>query len=282
MNLYLKFHKQVKASLNRYTEEIKCLKDKSLFNSKSFLPAELSIPATISYWISEEFDLGEEKERICSTLSLGNLYGISYIRSATNKNLERFSGWLLFKAMREYQKLFSSNSEFWSYTEGYMNEMIEYLNFYFKKSKIKLEKGAIKISGNRYSLQKCVGCAICLLNKEITLLPQIEEMIDHFNTALSLRNAAREWEYDYQNNHLTLPLIRLSLLKREIKKESIEDILFLEGIIEETLNHSVYYLNLSLEIAQRLKLNIFVTFLEHTSLQIMQTLKNLESIRLGK
>lgn len=285
MSSYIRFHQKIRRSLEEYNKNVKKLQSQEMcvLKKHSFIFKEFSIAATIPYWLAEMFDFKEnKKDQICSFLSLGNLYGISYIRTATRRDLGKYGGWFLFKAMKEYQRLFPSNSKFWDYTERYANEMVEYLNFYYKESRISSLKMVIKISGNRYSLQKCVVSALCLLSKQASLLPQMEEMIEYFNIALSLRNAAREWEYDYYNNCLTFPLKKLSLLKRKIKGKSIADILFLEGIIEEALNKSIIYFDLALNLAKKFKLILFNLFLEHTLTNMIKTTKELKSIREGK
>lgn len=281
MNPYLKFHQKIKECLEEYNKNVKklCSQELCVFKRHSFIFQEFSIPATIPYWFAEIFNFKEKKDWICPCLSLGNLYGISYIRTTTKKDLKRYGGWFLFKAMREYQRLFPFNSEFWDYTEKYINETIEYLNFYYKKNRISSLKMIIKRSGNRYSLQKCVGSALCLLSKKTFLLSQMEKMIEYFNIALSLRNAAREWEYDYYNNCLTFPLVKLFSLKN-IKEESIEKTLFIEGIIEETLSQSIIHFNLASDFAKKLNLQLFNSFLEHTCQVTIKTMNDLKSIRL--
>ena len=200
------------------------------------------------WWLSEIFELGIKRDQICSALSLGNLYGVSYIRSIGQS--EGIGGFFLFKAIKEYQRIFSSDSRFWDYPERYIKEAVKYFEFCqqgFKKKKGFLKK-AIEISGNRYALQKCCASAFCLLQNRDLLAP-MEEMMEHFNRALSLRNAAREWKEDSLDKRVTFPLIKLHLME---SKESPEDTLFLEGIIEETLKHSIYYFGLCLGFAKKL------------------------------
>ncbi|MFH0775408.1 MAG: hypothetical protein V2A53_07990 [bacterium] len=275
-NPYLKFRKQVKASLDKYTKEIKGFRDNLLFAPTGILSAEFSIPVSLPYWLSEIFELGTEKDRVCSVLSIGNLYGVSYIRSIGQS--EGIGGFFLFKFIKGYQKIFPSDSRFWDYIEGYIKETIRYFDFYrqdFKKRKTLL-KEAIEISGNRYALQKCCSSAFCLLGKGESLHTPMEEMMENFSKGLSLRNAAREWKEDLLHKRATFPLIKLHLIE---SKESAEDTLFLEGIIEETLKHSVYYFNLALLVAKKLGLTLFASFLEHTVLLIESTVKELEAIR---
>lgn len=282
INPYLKFRRQIKNSLDKYTREIKGLKDGASFVSKSLFPAEFSIPAAIPHWLSEIFEIGAEKDQICSILSLGNLYGISYIRSIGQLGLEGIGGFFLFKAIMEYQRIFPSISKFWNYTEGFMKETIKYFEFCQQgfKRRESLLKEAIEISGNRYALQKCCVSAFCLLQESESLYLPMEEMMEYFSKALSLRNAAREWQQDLLDKKVTFPLIKLYLITNGIEcSESAEDILFLEGIIEETLNHSLYYFSLSHKMAKRLNLSLFSSFLEHTMTNIDTTIKELKAIR---
>lgn len=277
-NPYLKFHKQVKTSLDKYAKEIKGFRNSPLFTPTGFLSAEFSIPAMLPYWFSEIFELGVEKDRVCSILSLGNLYGISYIRSIGQLGLEGIGGFFLFKAIMEYQRIFPSTSKFWDYAEGYMKETIKYFEFCqqgFKKRK-NLLKEAIEISGNRYSLQKWCSSAFCLLERGESLHTSMEEMMKNFNKGLALRNAAREWKEDLLDKRVTFPLMKLHLAD---SKESPEDTLFLEGIVEETLKHSIYYFNLAFLVAKRLGLTLFASFLEHTMTNIDTTIKELKAIR---
>ena len=126
-NPYLKFYKQARISLNRYTKEIKWLKDSSLFTPEGRFPAQFSIPAMLPWWLSEIFELGIKRDQICSALSLGNLYGVSYIRSIGQS--EGIGGFFLFKAIKEYQRIFSSDSRFWDYPGRYIKEAVKYFEF---------------------------------------------------------------------------------------------------------------------------------------------------------
>ncbi|MFW9874390.1 MAG: SPASM domain-containing protein [Candidatus Thorarchaeota archaeon] len=252
--IYHRFYKELE---NIGTHLLKIIPNiKGSFHSQNIL-------ILLPYWLLEFVENIPSLNKI-RALSLGNLFGSLYCLTQDNlmdKKLDQNAQPLLniyyYKWLKEYGKVFSSQSHFWLLFEKYLIEYCD--SIYWEKREhwgkvTTFSEKDFKFLGKKAAPLKMCCSAICLMDNKLSRIPEFSQMIDDYHVGFQLADDIADWKEDLAAENFTylLLLIHNQFGKNFMTEKKINQVLKATDLIERVLEKSYYYYKKSLEQCKKL------------------------------
>lgn len=172
-------------------------------------PPNWALEWSLPGWLGDAMQLSMDKSR---EVTLGNLFGLAYVRLHDDLNDERFVheervealalATLLYQRwLAVYIRLFGDDAQFWSCFERYLDQWLraslessQTLSIPFDR----YDETHFLALGHRGALIKVCAAATCRLTGREELLPQLEHCLDQLMIGAVLLDHAADWQEDLE------------------------------------------------------------------------------------
>ncbi len=213
-------------------------------------------------------------------LSVGNFFATAFFLTQDklfdghadlpDKNAEQtplLTNVLWYKWLREYQRVFSSDSSFWVLFEQYLAEYTRSIIWEKREHWGKLndfKEEDFKYLGQKLSPLKMSSTAICLLDEKKQWITPLSDAIENYHMGYQLADDIRDWKIDLKNQNFTyfLTQIHKSADASFLSEEQAEQIIKSSSIVKEVIAKSEHFYSKAREISAEIGCKPLMEYLD--------------------
>lgn len=207
----------------------------------------------LPFWLAERFKVPSSK---CRIIALSNVLGgmnvhiidaVMDTEDFKSSNLLSLSTWFFFHHVQLYNKIFHSNSPFWSFMDKYILEwgdaiLWERMNHHFQIKEYS-DNDLIKLAHKASPIKICCA-AMAVLSQKTNLLPKLEKAMEHIYAAIEFTDSLIDWKIDLENKNYSIVLTKISKDMNisnsiELNENLINKSFFSTNIIDYVINNSI-------------------------------------------